>query len=298
MSAPKMPPDNSMQLEQMRQAEARRIKEEEAVKAEKRKQELAGLRTSAGSTGRQSAQQYFQGRGVDPGAYSSDIDALINQTMGQIGPEEVNPGQYFSNIGETAWNRALEGTRNKATRDIDKLFAPNFETTRIPYTLDDPYLASIESEGRSAADQLIRNMLDRRVITQSGYNAAMGDLDKQAPGVRSRLNEIGTTTLAEGQGKLKDIAGRGRQTASTLDLGVPFDPYSFGGEADQAFNQFIASLGDTIRGKAPKNLFDTTGLSAIAGAATGAQNLPFDPNAQEPKTEDEEEEAATPQSVF
>lgn len=298
MSAPKMPPDNSMQLEQMRQAEARRISEENERKAIAKKQELAGLKQSAGSSGRQSAMDYFTGRGVDASQYSSDIDAIINSTMGNIGPEEANPGSYFANIGENAWGRAQEGQRTRATRDIDKLFAPNFETSRIPWTMDDPFLSSIESEGRTSADQLIRNMLDRRVITQSGYDAAERDLDRQAPGVRSRLNEIGTTTLAEGQGKLKDIANKGRQTASTLELGTQFDPYSFGNEADSTFNQFIASLGDTIRGKAPKNLFDTTGLSAIAGAATGAQNLPFDPNNQAPKTDDDEDEKRTPESVF
>jgi hypothetical protein len=301
MSAPKAPPDNSMMIEQMRQQAAERQRAEERAAAEQKKQQLAELRTGAANTGRSSAQSYFTGRGLDPGAYAGDIDSLITSTLSGIGPEDPNPGSYFSNIGETAFNRAQDNARTKYARELDKMFAPNYELSKIPWTLDDPYLASIESEGRSEADQYIRNLLDRGVITNTGYQAATSDLEKQAPGVRSRLNEIGTTTLAEGQGKLKEIGNRGRQTASTLALGTPFDPYAFSGEADTAFNEFIAGLGDAIRGKAPKQLFDTAGLGAIAGAGQGALNTRFDPEAMAGVAKDkanEDEEEKTPESIF
>src|SRR5262245_12567273 len=300
MSAPSAPPDNSMQVEQMRIAAQERQRAEEKAAADAKRAQLQELRGQAGTTARTGAQTYFQGRGVDPASYQGDIDALINSTMAGIGPEDPNPGGYFTNFGQTAFDRAQENFRTKNMREIDKLFAPNFETTKIPFTLDDPYLASIESEGRASADDIIRNMLDRGVITPSGYAAAAADLDKQAPGVKTRLNEIGTTTLSEGQNALKNIANKGRQTASTVELGTAFDPMTYSSEADAAFNDFITNLGNTIRGKAPKTLFNTAGLGAIAGAAQGAQNLAFDPAALQgvDTSEDEDKKDTTPESIF
>lgn len=298
MSAPSMPPDNSLQVEQARIAAQERQKEQERVAAEQRKQELAGLRTSSAANARNSANSFFGSRGLDSGEYSNDIDSVINGILGGISPDDPNPGSYFNNIGETAYNTAEGNFRNKSQRDLDRLFAPNFETQKIPFTLDDPYLASIEAEQRAEADSIIRNMLDRGVITGSGYAAAGSDLDKQAPGVRSRLNEVGTTTLAQGQQGLKDVANRGRQTAGNLTLGTAFDPYSYGSEADQMFTDFISSLGDSIRAKTPGNLFQTAGLGAIAGAGQGAQNTIFDPNALSGITDDEKKKQTNPETIF
>lgn len=300
MSAPKAPPDNSLAIRQMEIAQENRRRAEEAAREEQRRQQLAELRTNAGVTGRTSAQDYFRGQGVDPSQYGTQIDSLINSTLAGIGPEDPNPGSYFSNIGETAFNRAQDTARAGYGRTLDQLFAPNFETQRIPWTLDDPYLSAIEAESRATADDYIRNMLERGVITDRGYEAARSDLERQAPGVRSRLNEIGTTTLAEGQGILRDIANQARQGASTYTLGSVFDPYSFQSQADTAFDEFVRTLGDTLRGKAPQNLFSTAGLANIAGSAQGAQNLRFDPGAISGSRggTDEEEEDKTPESVF
>lgn len=298
MSAPAMPADNSLQVEQARIAAEDKRRAEEKMAADARKAELLGLRTNAGTAARGSAESFFSGRGLDPGQYATGIQSTIDQILAGISPEDPNPGSYFNDIGNRVWNSETESFRNRSTRDVDKLFAPNFETSRIPFTLDDPYLSSIEAEQRQSADDIIRNMLDRGVITPAGYSAAAGDLDKQAPGVRSRLNEIGTTTLAGGQQGLKDIANRGRQTASTLELGTQFDPYAFGSEADAAFNDFIQSLGDTIRGKAPGNLFNTAGLAAIAGAGQGAQNTPFNPAALAGVVEDDDKETQNKETIF
>jgi len=299
MSAPSMPPDNSAQVEQMRIAAQERAKAEERQVMEQKKQQLAELRGQSGTAARGAADTYFQGRGVNAADYASDIDALINSTMAGIGPDDPNPGSYFTNFGQTAYDRAQEGFRSKNMREVDKLFAPNFETSRIPFTLDDPYLSAIEAENRASADDIIRNMLDRKVITPTGYAAAQQDLDKQAPGVKTRLNEIGTTTLSEGQTGLKNVAGKARQTASTADLGSVFDAGTYGSEGDAFFNDFVTNLGNVIRGKAPKTLFNTAGLGALAGAAQGAQNLPFDPAAMAGQAkEDDEDEDQTAESVF
>lgn len=290
MSAPSMPPDNSLAVEQSRISAQERAQEQARKEAADRKAELSGLRTSAVGNARNSANDYFTGQGLDPSEYSSQIDSKINSILGGIGQEDANPGSYFQNVGSDAFNYAQEGYRSKNQRALDKQFGPDFETNKIPFTLDDPYLSSIEAEQRSSADEIIRNMLDRGIITSSGYGAASKDLDSQAPGVRARLNEVGTTTLAQGQGSLKEIANQGRKTASNLSLGTQFDPYSYGSQADQAFNDFIGSLSDTIKSKLPGDLFSTSGLAAIAGAGQGAQNTKFNPGAAAGIFDDEEDD--------
>ena len=299
MSAPKPPPDNTLALEQMRQAAAEKVRQEEKAAAEAKAEKLRVARGAAGVTGRNNANAFFSGKGLDPGQYAGDIDSVINNIMSGIAEDDPNPGSYFTNAGSTAYDTAQTNLRNKSTRDIDKMFAPNFETTRLPWTMDDPYLAAIEAEEMQEADTYIQNLLNRGVITNAGYASAKKNIEGQAPGARSRLNEIGTTTLAEGQGKLKGIANKGRQTASTLDLGTAFDANTFGNEADAAFDDFVKNLSSTLRGKAPQDLFSTAGLGAIAGAGQGAQNTQFDPNAMAGVMEDDDDQKDTnPESIF
>lgn len=300
MSAPSIPPDNSASIRQMELDSQRQAQEKADAAAAARKQELAGLRTNAATTGRQSANDYFTGRGLDPNEYQSDIDSRINSILGSIAPDDPNPGSYFTNAGASAYTSAEESSRMKAQRSLDALFPSNFETSRVPLTLDDPYLTSIEAEQRTKADDIIRNMLQRGVITPTGYDAAVKDLDKQAPGVRSRLGEIGTTSLTAEQEALRGISNKGRQTAQTLNLGTKFDAGTYGSEADQNFANFISTLGDTLRSKAPGNLFNTAGLGAIAGAGQGAQNTAFDPAALSGVTEEDptKKTSTTKESIF
>jgi len=307
MSAPSVPPDNSAKIERMRLDAEQRRRDEENAKVEAHKQELAGLRTNAATAGTSNARQYFQQQGLDPDEYSNDINTTISSILAGINPTDENPAQYFNDAGSRIFNDAQTGYRTKSTRAVDNLLPANFELQRVPWTLDDPYLAGIEEEKFAGADEVIRNMLDRGVINTSGYESAKANLEGQRAGARSRLNEIGTGTLASQQQALRDIANRGRQTASSLALGSQFDPYSYTSEIDQNFGDFLGRLGDTLRGKIPGDLFSTAGLAAVAGRGQGAQNTNFDPAAlagifgtddEEDPNAPKEDEEATRESIF
>lgn len=295
-----MPPDNSAQVEAMRIRAAQEQREAEEKKEMARKQELAGLRSSAHTGGRASAEDYFRQQGLDPGKHSSSIDSRLNAIMSGISPDDPNPGSYFKDVGQSVYGDIESGQRGKAGRELDAIFAPDFEMRRIPFTTDDPYLAGVEAEHRASADEIIRRMLDRGVLTNTGYAAASADLDKQSAGVKSRLNEVGTGLLSTGQQSLRDVANRGRQAASTLRVDQPFMASDFGSEADRVFQEFIANLGTGIRSRVPGSLFDTAGLGTLGGAAQGAQNTPFDPGAlagvpsEDDDEEDESESTGTP----
>lgn len=279
MSAPSLPPDNSVQIEQMQEQQQAAAQAAADKKAQDAKDALATLRTNSATTGRQSANDYFQGQGLDPTQYSDTINSRINSILAGISPDDPNPGASFQDVGPTIYGQAQDAYRTKEGAALNQLFPGNFETARAPLTIDDPYISSVEAEQRTKADAIIRNMLDRGVITTAGFNAGEADLDKQVPNVNSQLNEVGTNLVTGEQGQLRDIANKGRSAAQTLTLGQSFDPGTYGSEADTNFNDFVSKLGDSIRAGAPGNLFNTAGLAAIAGAGQGAQNLAFDPTA-------------------
>lgn len=279
MSQPSIPPDNSLQVEQLRQQEAQKAAEKAAADKKAQEDQLAALRTSSADTARSGAQSYLQQRGVDPTGYASALDQLIQSTLSGISPSDPNPGGSFANFGQTAYNELTQQERDKALRDVNSTFTPDYATTRLPFTLDDPYLSSIEQTQRQSADDIIKNMLARGVITTAGQTAATGELNKQEPGVRTKLQDIGTGVITSGQQKLIDEANQARQAASTLDLGTTFNPGTYTSEADRIYNEFVNSLGDQIKAAVPGDLFSTAGLAAIAGAGQGAQNLKFDPKA-------------------
>jgi hypothetical protein len=266
-----------MQIEAMRQQQAQEARAAEDRKEKARKEELLGLRSSASAGGRSSAEDYFRAQGLDPSQYASNIGSKVNSITSGLAPDDPNPGAAFSDVGPSLFGELETGYRSKAGRDLDQMFSPDFETKRLPFTTDDPYLAGVEAEQRANADEIIRRMLDRGVITDTGYAAAQADLDRQGAGVKSRLNEIGTGLIGTGQQSLRDVANRGRTSASTLRLGQAWDPTSFGSEADRLTSEFLANLGSGIRSRITGNLFSTGGLGATAGAAQGGQNTAFNP---------------------
>jgi hypothetical protein len=305
MSAPSPPPDNSLAVEQMRQDAAKQAKADQDAKDLAHKQELAGLRTSARGSATGSVGDYFSTHGVDPEKYQGSIASQLNNMLSGISPTDENPGAAFSNAGATIYDTLQTGERTKNMSALDRMFAPNFETQRVPFTLDDPYLKGVEEEQYADADTIIKNMMDRGVLTSSGYGAAQKDLENQRAGVRSRLNEVGTGLLTKEQQSLRDIANRGRQTAGQLQLGQQFDPFSYQSEADQSFTDFIGSLGDQIRAGLPGKLFNTAGLAAIGGAGQGAGNTAYNPAAaggiatdKKPDDTTDDTAPANPNSIF
>lgn len=303
MSGSSPPPDNSLAVQQAQIAADKEARAAQDAKDLAHKTELAGMRTSARAGARGSVDDYFTGRGIDPSKYGGSIDQQLNNILSGISPSDENPGQAFSGAGQTIYDTLQSGERVKAQDTLNQVFAPNFETKRVPWTLDDPYLASIEQEQYSDADSIIRNMLDRGVLTSSGYDAASKDLENQRAGAKTRLNEVGTSLLSGEQQKLRDVANTARQTAGSLQLGQQFDPYSYSGEADQGFNDFLSTLGDQIRAGLPGKLFNTAGLAAIGGAAQGAGNTAYNPKAAsgvlgDDDTNTGDANASNPNSIF
>jgi len=302
MSGSSPPPDNSYQVEMLRQqkAEEKEARDKEAERLHK--EELSGLRSTARTGAGGNVRNYFSSMGIDPEKYGGSIDSQLNNILAGIGATDENPGAAFTNAGQTIYDTLQTGDRTKYGNQLNQIFAPEWEMRRVGMTLDDPYLAGIEGEQFQDADQIIKNMLDRGVLTTAGYGTAKEDLEGQRSNVRSQLNEIGTGLLTAEQQDLRDISNRAKQSASTLQLGASFDPYAYQTEADTEFNDFIATLGDSIRGQLPGKLFNTAGLAAVGGAGQGLGNTAFNPAATggdtTDQTADDDDDTQNPNSIF
>jgi hypothetical protein len=169
--------------------------------------------------------------------------------------------------------------RSGALSSLGGTFAPEFERSLIPSTYDDPFIASAYASERGKADEYLNNLLKRGVITQAGYTGGQQAVGEQEAGVRSQLQTLGDQLLEAQRGKLTDVANRARGTASTLELGQTFDPNIYSNELNTTVGDIGSQFGDLYSASAPKGLFDLSGLASKAGAAQGAQNLAFDPEA-------------------
>lgn len=301
MSAPDAPQDNSYAVAQLEGQRADEARARDKADAEAKKAELAGLRQSSAGMARNNSTQYLQSLGLDPNAYSGDIDREINNILSGINPADENPGSYFKTAPQDIYGNLTRNFQTKNQTDIDRIFSPNYETSKINMNMDDPYIADILSEQRGNADAIIQNMLKRGVLTDTGAAGASADLDRQSSGIRTKLNTIGDTVLAGGQQKLRDVANRARTDAGTLKLGQTFDPNSYSKDADQVFNDFVASMGDQLRSNVTGNLFQTNGLAAVGGAAQGAGNTKYNPRAAAgifDTTDETKKTPASSESIF
>lgn len=289
MCGGKAPADNSHRAAQIEAQERREAREaEERRKAEER-QLFENNLSAAYSTGISGAQDYFSSQGLDPNEYIAAIQSDANSARSRVPDLDGSPGTYFENLGASTFDRLQEAERAKAQRGIDTYAREGFATNRIANDADDPFLAAIIEEQFTDSDDYIRNALDRGVITQQGYDSALEELSGQRAGANARIQDIGLAELERGRGLLRDHATTARQGASQLRLGDGFDPYSYQANIDRTQADFFANLGANLRANAPENLFDTSGLLGIAGAAQGAQNTAFDPNGVAGLLDDDED---------
>lgn len=279
MSSPSAPQDNSLAVEQAQEAASTKAQAAADAKTAQDKADLAALRTSSAGNATNSVDNYFKNQGLDPTQYSGDIQQQIQDIMSGIDPTDPNPGSSFNNAGVNIYNNLTSNAQTRAGNSLDSVFSPNYSSSKVTNDLVNPEINTIAGEQYQSADDIINNMLKRGVINQSGKSAAEAELQRQQPGVLSQLNTIGSGTVASEQQSLDDIANKARQNAATTKLGQTFDPSVYGNEADSQFNDFLKNLDTTVRGKVTGNLFNTTGLAAIAGAGQGAGNTAYNPTA-------------------
>lgn len=273
------PKDNSVELMRMEQQAAREAEERRRQEAAQQRSDFDNRLNSAYNNALGDAEMFFSSRGLDPSQYMSNIQQQANRMRGNVPLLAETPGSYFDNIGATVYDQLSEAQRNQYMRSINNFAGQDFATRRISNDTLNPTVEAILNEQRGSADQYLRNLLDRGVITNTGFQAGQNDINNQGYGARSRLNEVAMGLVESGRSGANDIANNARRAAESYQLGDTFDPYAYSSDLDNYFSNYFNNLGSNFRAQAPSNLFNTAGLAGIAGAAQGAGNTSFDPGA-------------------
>lgn len=287
MSSSPAPKDNSVELARIEARQAKEAREEQARKDAETRARFESALNSSYNGALDDAKQYFISRGLDPNEYIGAIQQGATSARNKVPDLAAAPGTYFDNLGATVYDQLNEGKRASLQRAINSFAGDGFATRRIASDSDDATLEAILQEQRASADKYLRNLLDRGVITNSGFTAGEADLDNQSYGARSRLTELGNQELESGRTAANNIATEARQRAANFNLGDQFDPYEYSTQLDKSFGDFFANLGNNLRAKVPTGLFSTSGLAGVAGAAQGQQNTKFNPAALAGVTDDE-----------
>jgi hypothetical protein len=275
-SAPK---DRSPEVEQIRVDASREQQQREDARRQQEREEFEQGLANAYSAAVGDARGFFQTQGLDPSQFESSIQQKANTARAMVPQGTQDFSSFFDNLGQRVYDKETEGTRNKALRDVQSFTPEGFYRSLIGDDALQDIQQGVLGEQKQQARGYADNLLARGMFTDRGHQAAIDDLVGQKPRANRQLSEIATALLESGRGDLRDIATRGKQSASNISLGQNFDPFSYEQQINDATRRFFEGLGENFRSYVPENLFDTSNLAVVGGKAQGAQNTPFDPAA-------------------
>jgi len=169
-----------------------------------------------------------------------------------------------------------------ALKQLNDTLGSGFESRYLPDTLDDPFINTALTSGRSKADEFIQNMLKRGVLNESGRGNAVKALDTQTGGITSKLNALGSALISSDRANLTNLANQKRAQAQGTPVGTEFDPTPLVNEIASTGQGYAGSFGTRFNASLPPgDLYDTSGIGAASGAVTGPQNVSYDPYAVE-----------------
>jgi len=290
--------DKSDEVARIQAEEARLAREAEARREQQRRDDFIRSLEGAYGSSVNDAMRFFESQGLDPSQYSDVISSAALSKKQAVPMLDSNPAAYFANLGQEIFNQQQTGARSTALRQLQQLLPQGFERERISDSVDDSLIESILGERRTDATQYAENLASRGVITGSALAAAMREIEDQAARARTNLSQIGQSVLERGRSGLRDIFGEAQTRANNLNLGEQFNPDTYRERADSSVQNFFSSLGDSIRGAAPSDLFDTSRILNFAGRSQGAQNTAFNPAALLGIPEDDDQQQTPQRSPF
>jgi len=272
------PPDNSIELERMRQAEAdrNRIREDERAAQLKAEQEAAfGTNLSnAEVSARNRAQRTLTQRGLNPQDYMSLIEGALADQRIMVPQRDPNPAAYYTDdfINNVLMNEQA-GRRSQYIRDVDKVYSPGFENNLISDTVDDPYIMDVLNTQRTAAQQQLDRAKARGNLDDTGYAGALSRLDEMFKAGTATGQKLGGSVLQGYKEKLRGIGDTARADAGRYELGGTFDPNVYHTQRDNTFKDITTNLEGDLRGAlSGTNFFDIGDIITQGGITQGATN--------------------------
>lgn len=270
------PKDNSLELEQMRQAAADREQQRQDAKLAQQKVDFQTHMSDAQTAGRANGTTALVNRGLDPTRYGSIIDQVLSDTRAKVPDLDPNPQQYFtSDAFDAGINNYQNMQRTQAGTKVQQAFAPGFESKYIPDGSYNGIIDEILNDQYNNAQKQVDYNRQRGTINDQGYQAAEQKLGAAKSAGRGQLTDIGDAILGKGRQTIAQDRDQAGQAASTYALGTPdFDITPFVTKAQTDAGKFNEGLGGAVRNAVGgTNFFDIPSILTQAGIAQGPQNL-------------------------
>lgn len=271
-----MPQDNSIQLEQMRQAAADRVQAAQDAKDAQAKVDFQNNLSTAVTGAHNVGRDYFASRGLSPDTYSGLIDSIIGDTRLKVPNLDANPAAYFnSDAFATGLNNAQDVKRANYTGQVNSTFAPGFDRTLIPDTAGDSIINSILGTQTGNAQQQLDFNRKRGLLNDAGYATAQNELGGQGNAARSTLKSIEDSVLGKYRQDVSNVRGDAGTAASQYQFGMPeFDVGTYYKQAQDKATSDLSGIEGSIRSAlGSTNLFDVPTALQKAGTAQGPINL-------------------------
>lgn len=277
-----VPQDRSVEVEELRQEEARRVREEERRLAEEEKQarrekyttELSRARASALNRGMETLSQ----RGLNPDEYGGVVHSALENQLLLVPQDDPSPGSYFTDeFIANALNKEQSGRRSQYVRRVDELFKPNFEQQFIAPTMDDAYIEDILKGQREEAMLQLNRAKARGNIDDIGYTASLRRMDDLFKAGTSQGQQLGDAVLQGYRTDLRNIGSSAREKAGQYELGASFNPDDYLTERDTRLSDINSRLEGDIRGAVgSQKFFDIGDILTRGGLTQGAVNPRLD----------------------
>jgi hypothetical protein len=212
---------------------------------------------------------------LNPADYSSLIDREINQILGLVPADELNPQSYFNDFGKNTFAEEEGGKRNQYIADINRVAPTGFESTRTPDSIVDPIIESIIGEQYGGAKGQLEAARARGGLTDQGFGSALGQLDTRRGGARAQFDPVVSSVLEGVRGAQRDYASTGREQAGSTQLGQTFDLSGFETGLSGVESREEGAIDSRIRSLGPSSLFNVGELLNLGGQAQGPQNAPI-----------------------
>lgn len=274
----KAPPDNSVQVQrEQQQYEDRRRQEQEAKDAAKEAQQrttFTSARDAAATAAQNRATRLLRSRGLNPDDYTDVITQSIADQRALVPDLDPNPAGYFTaDFVDDVLSGEQNNRRTQYTNQVNTLFPTNGDYNIFGDTADDDIITRILGEQRDGARRSVDTARQRGNLNQTGYDAALAELDKMYSGGLSQAQSLGGGVLSGYRTQLNSVAEEARNAAGNYTLGGTFDPTSY----QQRYNRTADDLrgrleGDVTSAVSGQNFFDLGDIITRGGNTQGATN--------------------------
>ncbi len=285
--APSAPPDNSLEIERMRQE--REDKAAAAAKLEADSNKTKALETARKNkaTSRTTALAQLDDLLSNSGLPSSNpsfvpiktkLQQQLDEQYNALGDDDADQiskglaGLDPKKLAQNAIDTDLTKQRRGSLMDLEKYYNDSTATSRIGDTLDDPYIDEVLNEKYAQYATQLENSKKRGTLVGPGYEKALAALNQQREAGRATYQELGSSVLNEGRERINKIGASARDAANTADYTKVFTPATYEKQLNDYFNEFSGGLGGRIKGTVSAvDPFDFGEALVAGGIAQGPQ---------------------------